>query len=108
MKNTVRIIRIITLVVIGITMVSCGGGGGGGKLSGTYKADTGNMTYTFSGNKITFEYAGVKMEGTFETNGDQITTTWEGLSGSQTDKYSIKGKKLTWTSNGMEVTYTKQ
>jgi len=108
MKNTVRIIRIITLVVIGITMVSCGGGGGGGKLSGTYKSDVGNMTYTFSGNKISFEFAGVKMEGTFETKGDQITTVWEGLSGSKTDTYSVKGKKLTWTSNGVEVTYTKQ
>ena len=107
MKNTFKLIGIIAVVAAIGLMFSCGGGGGG-KLSGTYKADTGNMIYTFSGNKITFEYAGVKMEGTFETNGDQITTTWEGLSGSQTDKYSIKGKKLTWTSKGMEVTYNKQ
>ena len=48
MKDTIKTFGIITLmVVIGFTMIACGGGG---KLSGAYKLDAGDMTYTFTGN----------------------------------------------------------
>jgi len=93
MKNTLKILGIIALVVIiGIVVVACSGGGGG-KLSGTFELDDRpGYTRTFSGSTHTFEGPGFKNEGTFSISGDELTIT----SGSDVSvfKYKLSGGKL--------------
>ena len=98
MKNTMRIIGIISLMlVIGLAFFSCDSGSGGGTskpstpppppppltdpaLNGTWKHTSGEK-YTF--NNGTFEIdSTIKMKGTFTTSGTTFTTTLTHLWGS--------------------------
>ena len=55
MKNTIKLIGIIAFAaVIGLTVTACGGG-----LSGSYSlTGGGDLTYTFTGNKVIMESVG--------------------------------------------------
>jgi len=107
MKNLFKVVGIIALVAImGFAVVACSGGGGG-KLSGDYKLDAGDQTYSFSGNKVTASSGGkIFAEGTFTTSNDQLTLTVNGESVSF--KYSLEGKKLILGEGAARSEYTKQ
>lgn len=68
----------ILVVAMMLTLVACGS-----KLSGTYstKNSLGEVSYTFSGDKVTVKTfaLGVKLlevEGTYKIDGDEITFTY--------------------------------
>jgi hypothetical protein len=106
--NSRRLLAIALVAVIGFTVIACNkggssGSGGGGKLSGTYVNEEG-YAYVFSGNKLSLEVDGVKVnEATFETkDGKIITKTGDG--GSAELEYTLQGNTL--TVNG--VVFTKK
>jgi len=104
MKSRIGMIGIIAFVaVIGFTMVSCGGG-----LSGSYSlTGGGDLTYTFSGNKMTMESGGrVLGEGTFKASGGKLIMEVEGAT--QTIDYRLEGKNLILTAEGQSITFAKQ
>ena len=75
MKRIIALFLIIsTLAVIILSMASCGGGGG---LSGTYTNNDygGEISFKFSGNKVTMSSFGMTIEGTYKINGDKIEMT---------------------------------
>ena len=105
MKKAIKLFGIIALVaVIGFTIIACnkGGGGGssggGGKLSGAYKFDDFDMSYTFTGNKVTITSDGeVISEVMFSTSGNEFTMYYE-EDGERVEFqkfiYSLEGDKL--------------
>ena len=108
-----RSIAIIALVaVIGFTMAACSGGGGG-KLSGAY-TDEDNLTYTFTGNKVTYSQGDkVYSELMFETSGNELIFYNEANGERFEEKmiFSLEGDKLTLSIPGhpeLAVVYIKQ
>jgi len=110
MKNTNKIKAIprmagiiVLFALIGFTMAACGGG-----LSGSYSlTGGGDLTYTFSGNKITMESIGkVLGEGTFKASGGKLTISVDGAE--QTLDYTLKGKDLILGPAGQQLTFTKK
>jgi len=105
-KAMLRIVGIIALIaVIGFVFAACGGGG---KLSGSYSlTGGGDLTYTFSGNKLTMESIGkVLGEGTFSTKGGKLTMSIDG--NEQTLDYTLEGKNLILSAGGQKLTFTKK
>ena len=104
MKNTIKLFGFIALVaIIGLAMAACGGD----RLSGTYADDTGIISFTFSGNKLTVEAFGQKAEGTYKTSdGKLITTSPDGKT--ETYEYILDGNNLTINQHGMKYTLTKK
>jgi len=105
-KTMLRIAGIIAIaVVISFAAASCGGGG---KLNGSYSlTGGGDLTYTFSGNKVTMESIGkVLGEGTFSTKGGKLTMTIDG--NEQTLDYSLDGKDLILSSGGHQLKFAKK
>ena len=112
MKNTIKLIGIIALaVIIGLTAAACnkgGGSGGGGKLSGTYVSDDGEMSYTFSGKKVSANAFGEKAEGTYELKDGMLIIT---SGGEKADpiSYKLTGNTLVFDLGfGIEVVLTKK
>jgi len=107
MKNLLRTVGIITLlVVIGFSMAACGGGGG--KPSGTYENKDWQIAYTFSGNKVTATMGGEHLiDATFAVKDGKIIFT---SSDGKTEElpYSLNGNELKITRSGMEMVFTKK
>lgn len=104
LRNYVLPLLIVTCSLL--ICIACGGGGGG-KLSGSYKSDIADMTYTFSGNKVTASSGGkVMAEGTFSTSGGELTMN---VGGDDVKfKYSLEGKKLILGEGAARSEFTKQ
>ena len=106
LKTMLRIVRITALAaVIGFVFVACGGGG---KLNGSYSlTGGGDLTYTFSGNKLTMESIGkVLGEGTFSTKGGKLTMSIDG--NEQTLDYTLDGKDLILSAGGQQLKFVKK
>lgn len=81
----------VLIVVMMLSLVACGN-----KLSGTYKTDSvlgSYMSYTFDGDKVTFEVVAagistVKIDGTYKIDGEKITLTW----GDETSDKALSGE----------------
>ncbi|MCL1858595.1 MAG: hypothetical protein FWF92_05115 [Oscillospiraceae bacterium] len=89
MKRIIALFLIIsTLAVIILSIASCGGGG----LSGTYSTSEYGieMSYKFSGNKITVTTFGISMSGTYKIDGDNIIIKTSLLGISSEDSYSFE------------------
>jgi uncharacterized lipoprotein YehR (DUF1307 family) len=71
MKRSVKIIALaMCALMICLSLVSCGN-----KLSGEYenKSILGKSTYEFKGNKFTYSYGELEIEGTYKIKDDKIT-----------------------------------
>jgi len=104
-KTMLRMVGIIAFAaVIGFVVVSCGGE----KLSGSYSlTGGGDLTYTFSGNKVTMESIGkVLGEGTFSTKGSKLTINING--NEQTLDYTLDGKDLILGPAGQQLKFAKK
>jgi major membrane immunogen (membrane-anchored lipoprotein) len=91
----------LTLFIVLCSLFICmacsksgGGSGGGGKLSGTYVNEAMQTSYTFSGNKVTLEMMGEKMEFTYETKDGKLIANSADF-GKTEDAYTLKGNTLT-------------
>ena len=107
LKAVLRIAGITAIAaVIVFTAAACSGSGG---LSGTYKFDGMDVSYTFSGNKVTYKVSdSYTAEGTYKTSGGEITFTMDGFEESQVFKYTKQGNKIILSLDGVESTLTKQ
>ncbi len=100
MKRTVKsIVAIVIVLSFVLTLAACGN-----KPSGTYGSDTYSMT--FKGDKVTYKFGSLSIEGTFEMDGDSINITWnDGENSSSTpsgltynkDKDTVECKILGFT-----------
>jgi hypothetical protein len=117
MKNTIKnIFGIIALAAaVGFVVVACDKSESSdtaatdtasGQLSGTYVDEGGEVSYTFSGNKMTMSHGGHDHEYTFEVKeGKLIVTTEHGATESD---FSLEGDKLTLVTEGETLVLTKK
>jgi hypothetical protein len=109
MKNTTKktFWNIALITIIGFGVLACqDNNDGGGQLKGTYVSSD-SFFYTFSGNKATMTYMGVKEEGTFEVKDGKYYET--NSNGKTTEfAYSLEGNKLTIGEGQKARVFTKQ
>jgi len=90
------IVSALSVIILSVLFVtSCGGGGG---LSGTYYNDEFGyeMSYKFSGGKVTENLYNLPMSGTYKIDGDKITikTTLLGISSEDTYTFEKVSDKV--------------
>jgi hypothetical protein len=101
MKNRIDFLGIIAIIVIiGIVLAACGGGGG---LNGTFVDASGDVSVTFSGDKITIKNPAEETTGTFKIEDGKIVTT-DDRGRTSSVNYTLDGNKLTF----MGMTFTKK
>ena len=100
------IFAMITLMmVLSIVMLACGGGG----LNGTWVTDMGfgtEMTWTFSGNRLTQESMGMRITMPYTVRGNYISMNYEGMDVEL--PYRIDGNRLIIDMMGFEIVFTKR
>jgi len=105
MKNKLILFGFVILTVaIWTAAVFCGITCG---LSETYtNKDLSEWTITFSGNKVTQNFLGEKLEGVFEANDGSITMTFDGKSAAS--NFELEGNTLKILDSGMTITFAKE
>jgi len=101
MKKTKLIGIIAMIAIIGLLITACGGG-----LSGTYASDDGSISYSFSGNKVTAEAFGQKVEATYQLKDGNLVMTRDGKTESY--PYTLEGKTLTLDWFGRKIALNKK
>ena len=98
---------IVLAAVIGFALVSCSGGGSGGKPSGTYENKDWQISYTFSGNKVTAEMGGTHLlDATFAVKDGKLVFTSK--DGTEELPFTLTGNELKITRQGMETVFIKK
>lgn len=77
-------------VILVLAMTACGGSGSGnagGELNGTFIDETGTVSLTFEGNKVTLDFPtdDYTTEGTFETDDGYLTLLFDEETGMDGD-----------------------
>jgi hypothetical protein len=117
MKNAIKnIFGIIALVaVVGFVVVACDKNNSSdsaattsasGQLSGTYVDESGEVSYTFSGNKMIMGHGDHDHEYTFEIKDGKLIATSE--HGATESGFSLEGDKLTLVRDDQTLVLTKQ
>lgn len=94
-----RAFALLAVLVLAMSLVACGGS----KLVGTWEATSNGLAvgYTFEKDgTCKANLLGLTLEGTYKTEGDNLTITMSFLGQESTDttKYKVEGDKLTMTS----------
>jgi hypothetical protein len=102
MNKKLRGWGIIALVMVAaFAFTGCSGGG----LSGTWESDDDflSMTWTFAGNKLTYEVMGMKVTTTYKVKNKAIAMEYQGASVEYA--YTIDGDTLTIDMGVMPVKF---
>ena len=97
MKNTIKIIALILILIIGVfALTGCGNDNKkGNTIVGSWKYDGADYTYTFNEDGTgNYDAAGTKMEFTYTTTENKISILYNGNTSPFETEYSIEGDTL--------------
>ena len=97
MKNKVKIIALIILLVVAVfALTGCGSENkSGNTIVGRWKYDGADYTYTFNEDGTgNYDAAGTKMEFTYTIEGNKISILYTGNTSPFETEYSIEGETL--------------
>jgi len=86
-----KILVVVVLCFAVLLLVGCGKKG----LTGSWKSESGNYTYTFKEDGTgTYDVSGTKMEFTYTTEGSKLSITYKGTTAPFETTFEINGNKL--------------
>lgn len=103
-----RVFALALVLAMSLSLVACGGSIEG---SWSYEEDGEKLTYTFEEDgKGEMSVAGLKVDITYETDGDELTLKTEvmGQKSEETFTYEIDGDTLILESDGEKVELTRE